>query len=210
LVDLSTETEKPFLIIVAGPSAAGKSTLAQQLATHLELPLIQKDAIKETLCDILECTTLAQSQQYGKASMALLYQIAEVVLKSGQSCIIESNFHPVFAIPEVHKLQQRCPFSIIQIHCTAEVNVLVERLKRRWEAGERHPGHMEHLRNYQHIPQEFLQPLALDGQLIKLDTTDFTTINYEQLFERIRSALRSEHHLLSSNNDDTEMSELLQ
>ncbi|GCE12723.1 hypothetical protein KTT_25820 [Tengunoibacter tsumagoiensis] len=166
--------------------------LAQQLAVHLALPLIQKDMIKESLYDSLGCTDLAQSQSYGRASMALLYQFAEVILKSGQSCIMESVFYPFLAMPDFAQLHQRTPFFPIQIHCHAERAILSERIDRRWESGERHRGHMENLRAFdpdQLIPPEFLQALPLDGPVIEFDTTDSEAINYNVVFTQVQTIL---------------------
>lgn len=84
----------PTLIIVGGLSASGKTTLAQRLVLSLKLPLMHKDVIKETLYDALGCADIAESQRIGQASMVLLYQFAEAVLRMGQSCIVESTFHP--------------------------------------------------------------------------------------------------------------------
>lgn len=184
-------SENPVLIIVSGLPGAGKSTLSQRLANHFVLPLVQKDMIKETLCDILECTTLSQSQLYGRASIALLYQFAAAILKAGRSCIIESVFHPAFSVPDLLKLQQDCPFSLLQIYCRAEITVLAERVKQRWESGQRHRGHMEHLRAFDPrlITQDYLQPLPLDGHVIEVDTTGFETIDYKQLFSQIQHLL---------------------
>jgi chloramphenicol 3-O-phosphotransferase len=142
------------------------------------------------LCDILECTTLSQSQLYGRASMLLLYQFAEAILKRGQSCIIESTFHPTFSMQDLLKLLQHCPFFSLQIHCQAELSVLAERVKRRWESGQRHRGHMEHLRAFDpKLPSEYLQPLPLDGHIIEVDTTDVEMIDYEHLLTQVQILL---------------------
>lgn len=43
----------PQVILVNGLPATGKTTLARRIATDLRLPLLAKDAIKETLFDTL-------------------------------------------------------------------------------------------------------------------------------------------------------------
>jgi predicted kinase len=183
----------PVLVMVGGLPATGKTTLAKRLTAHFMLPLMGKDRIKEVLCDVLGCTDLAQSQQYGQVSMMLMYQFAEVVLAAQQSCVIESPFYPVFSTPDLLHLQQRCPFIPLQIHCRADSPVLVERLRQRMAAGERHPGHIDHLRGFDAtitLMQEQSHPLALGGHVIELDTTSFETIDYEALFTKVGSILQ--------------------
>lgn len=179
----------PTLIIVSGLPATGKTTLARRLATHFALPLIHKDIIKETLCDVLGCADLEESHRLGLASIVLLYQFAETILRAHQSCIIESYFHPEFATPDLLALQERSPFTPIQIHCHVSISLALERYQQRFESGERHPGHMDQV----HLPamrsalltQPELQPLAIGGHIIELDTTDFEAINYEALFSQV-------------------------
>jgi predicted kinase len=178
----------PTLVIIAGLPATGKTTLARCLADHLALPLMQKDMIKESLYNVLGCDDIETSLRLGHVSMVLLYRFAEAVLKTGQSCLIESTFSPRLATRDLLSLQQRCPFSPLQIYCRTEPAVLAARWKRRMLLGERHPGHMESQRRYNSdapIPGELLQPLPLAGHLIELDTTSFEKIDYEKLFSQI-------------------------
>jgi AAA domain-containing protein len=180
----------PTLIIVAGLPATGKTTLARHLAAHFALPLIHKDIIKEALCDVLGCADLEESRRLGLASMMLLYQFAEIILRASQSCIIESYFHPEFATPDLLALHQHSPFIPIQIHCHTSLSLALERYQQRFESGERHPGHMDQV----HLPamraalltQPEIQSLAIGGHVIELDTTDFAAINYEALFSQVQ------------------------
>lgn len=183
----------PTLIIVSGLPATGKSTLAQRLATHFALPLMMKDALKETLYDVLGYSDISYSKRLGHASMLLLYHFAEAVLCTRQSCVIESTFTPELAARDLRDLQQRCPFATLEIRCVAEASALVERWKRRRSSGERHPGHLEHLIREEEVmyPDKKQQavPLALNGHAIVLDTTDLETLDYEQLFAHVQKHL---------------------
>ncbi len=60
--------EAPLLVVVTGPPAAGKTTIAREIARRLHLPLIAKDTIKEALFDGLGTGDLAWSQRLGTAT----------------------------------------------------------------------------------------------------------------------------------------------
>src|SRR5690348_7348723 len=126
----------------------------------------------------------------------LLYQFAETILRAHQSCIIESYFHPEFATSDLLALQERSPFTPIQVHCHTSLSLALERYQQRFESGERHPGHIDQV----HLPamraalltQPELQPLAIGGHIIELDTTDFAAIDYEKLFDQVWGFMESE------------------
>lgn len=186
----------PMLIIVSGLPATGKTTLARRIAAHFAFPLIHKDTIKEALCDVPGCADLEESRRLGLASMVLLYQFAEAILRAGHFCIIESYFRPEFATSDLFSLRQRCPFIPLQIYCHTSTSLILERYQQRFESGERYPGHMdqEHLQAMRAAlaiqPEQ--RPLAIGGHLIELDTTDFATIDYEGLFSQVRNLLADE------------------
>jgi hypothetical protein len=60
----------PTVIVVSGPPAVGKSTIARGLATRLTLPLLSRDAIKEALVDTLGYGDRLQSKRFGAAAAA--------------------------------------------------------------------------------------------------------------------------------------------
>ncbi len=61
------------VLLVTGPPASGKTFGAGVLADRLGLPLIEKDAIKETLFDYLGTGDGRWSQRLGRATFALIY-----------------------------------------------------------------------------------------------------------------------------------------
>ena len=54
-------------VVVSGPPAAGKSSLAPRLAAALDLPLLAKDVIKDALADALGASDLPRSRELGRA-----------------------------------------------------------------------------------------------------------------------------------------------
>ncbi|HET8840744.1 MAG TPA: AAA family ATPase [Ktedonobacteraceae bacterium] len=182
----------PTLILISGLPATGKTTLARRVARQFALPMFAKDTLKEILGDTLGCADLAESKRLGRASMVLLYQFAETLLRAKQSCIIESFFYPDLATQDLLAMQQRQPFLPLQIHCSTTLPVILKRYQERFESGARHHVHMDR----GHLPEldlaaqnNLLQPLSLKGPLIELDTTDFTALNYASLFTQIQCFL---------------------
>ena len=181
----------PFLIIVSGLTCTGKTTLSKRIAQELGLPLVNKDGIKELLFDHVGWSDRAWSQQLGRASIELLYYFAETQLAVGRSLVIESNFDPKLATPRFLAMKEKYGFIPFQIQCQTEGKVLLQRFKDRAESGERHPGHVDHL-NYPGVAatlrQGPLAHLAIGGQVIELDTTDFQKIDYAGLMAALRVA----------------------
>ena len=72
----------PVLILVAGPSCAGKTTVAERLAADLCLPMVSKDMIKESLSDNMGWSDREWSRSLGGPSMELLILFAEMSSRS--------------------------------------------------------------------------------------------------------------------------------
>lgn len=183
------------LILVSGLPASGKTSLAEEIGKALALPVINKDAIKELLFDTLGWSSRDWSKKLGGASMEVLWFIAERHTRAHSSIVLESNFVKEFADSQIAKLRAEWPVRVIEVHCTADREVLVERYRKRAEDGERHPGHMEWDEGDMEkdlIPQiRGAKDLTL-GQtdaLIEVDTTDFEALDIPSVVEQVRSAM---------------------
>ena len=99
---------KPYITIIAGIPASGKTTYARHIAKQLHIPLIGKDAIKEKLYDVINYDTSKRenSQLYGAASYSVFFHISECLMEVDVSFVLESNFTSASAdilIPLVEK-----------------------------------------------------------------------------------------------------------
>ncbi|MDQ2902886.1 MAG: ATP-binding protein [Ktedonobacteraceae bacterium] len=178
----------PLLIIISGPPGAGKTTLGRYLAQELHLPFLNKDDIKELLFDNLGWSDRPWSRKLGMTSYELLYHFIEVQLRAGGSLITESNFDPLYAGARFLSLKERYGFEPIQIQCFTEGTVLLERIKARSTSGERHPGHEEHIYYHEFVDvllRGKLDSLDIGGQLLEVDTTDFTKVDYKKVLDWI-------------------------
>jgi len=172
----------PLLLVVTGMPSSGKTTVAEDLAGRLGLPLIAKDAIKESLYESLGAEDVSASARLGTAAYALIFGLARTMLASGVSLIVEANFfrdqEPDFASLPDHRL--------VQIHCEAPLAVVLQRYGNR----SRHAGHHDG-EKIKELPARFESgahsPLTLQGELIQLDTTE--PVELDALAERIRARL---------------------
>lgn len=176
-----TVADGPLVVIVTGPPAAGKSTVARRLAALLRLPLIAKDTIKEALFDSLGAGDVEWSQRLGEATYLAMLGIAQESVGAGASLVLEANF--VRGGDFATRLAA-LPARFVQVHCSAPLDVLLERYGSR----ERHPGHVDPeridaLRNAVETGRH--EPLDVPGETIRIDTT--RPVDLDALAERLRS-----------------------
>lgn len=124
-------------VVVSGPPASGKSTLAPQVAASLGLPLVAKDTIKDALMSVLDAPNAEASRQLGRAAVQAMLAVAE---QSPIGAVIESNFYRCVATAELLRL----PGYLVEVFCRCTEEVAWERYRGR--AGTRHAGHFDHER----------------------------------------------------------------
>ena len=185
----ATTVTPPLVVVVTGPPASGKSTIARALAEGLPAPLIAKDPVKEALFDALGTGDSAWSKELGIATYALLFLAVEQEVVARRSCVLEANFDHNEASAQLAAIQLRQPFRALQIVCTASREELLDRFVSR--AGSRHPGHIDDQRLAdveESIDAGRWQALELDGETIEVDTTNWATVDLDALVARARAA----------------------
>ncbi len=157
--------QSPYLIVVTGLPASGKSTLARELAHLLPAPLIGKDMIKEPLLDVLGAADSERSRLLSTASFAVLFGVARELLACGLSLIVEGNFRP--GEHERPLLAALPPgTAILQVLCRVQESERIERLQRRATDPRRHAGHRDATRSAVADQGGFLE---LPGRRIELE-----------------------------------------
>lgn len=182
----------PVLILITGLPCTGKTTLAYWIAAEFRLPLVYKDGIKEILFDELGWSDRKWSKQLSNASFSLLYYFLEAQLSAGRSAIVEGNFNAERDQAKLLSLRNTYGFEPFQIHCVADEKTLLQRYMRRYEMGERHPGHVDPLA-YEEFKSILLKgrpaPLSIRGSLYEVDTTRFDQIDHGRLCAAIREVM---------------------
>jgi predicted kinase len=185
-------TDPPLVVVVTGPPASGKSTIARELAQALPAPLLAKDPIKEALFDGLGTGDAEWSKKLGIATYAILFQMLEEEVRAGRSCVLEANFDHNEASAQLAAIQLRHPFRALQIVCTASRAALLERFRAR--SGSRHPGHIDDERLedvVESIDAGRWRALELDGELVEVDTTDWDRVDVGGLVRRALDEARA-------------------
>ncbi len=179
-------TPLPTAILVHGLPCSGKTTIAREIARYFNLPLFEKDGIKEILFDTLGYGDRQISRQLGMASVELLFYLLRAETASGNSLVIDCNFHPEYDNARLHSIQADQEFHTIQILCWAQGDILFRRFKER--TGKRHPGHGD-ADLIEEIGPVLLtgraEPLAAVNDTCWVDTGDFTQVEYGKIFRWI-------------------------
>lgn len=168
---------EPRFVVVSGPPASGKSSIAPAIAAELAVPLVAKDTIKHALMSVLPVPDVAASQLLGRAAVTAMLAVAA---DSPVGAVIESNLHRSLAVAELRRL----PGGIVEVFCRCDPDVAAERYRNR--AGTRHPGHFDVERAATATwPPETCQPVAGGWPVLEVATD--RPVDLGALVARIRA-----------------------
>ena len=179
----------PLLIVVTGAPASGKSTIARELAKRLGVPLLAKDAFKETLYETIGSGEEVEDTSE-HAGLALLYRLAAMQLEAGVSVLTESNFDTRTDLGPLRRLQREHRARLVQVHCHRAKEKLLDRFVERLEEGKRHPGHGDEPEDVLEVEEKLedgvWDALDLPGDLIEVDK-DVEEFSCDRLAEQVRA-----------------------
>jgi predicted kinase len=151
-----------LFVVVSGPPASGKSTLAPALARELALPLVAKDTIKDALMSALPVADVEASRHIGHGAVAAMLAVAA---ESPIGAVIESTFYRSVAAEALGLL----PGALVEVFCRCEQAVADERYRRR--AGTRPAGHFDAARTADELwNDEVAEPVAGGWPVLEVDT----------------------------------------
>lgn len=148
-------------VIVTGPPASGKSTVAPALARELRLPLIAKDVIKDAMIEVLPPADVEESRRLGTAAVAVMFAVA----RTSQSAVLESVLRRSTAGSQIRTLDA----PVVEVFCRAPQDVCKSRYASR--AGTRLAGYFDDLRTDEELwNPDNIDPVAGGWPVIEVDT----------------------------------------
>jgi GrpB-like predicted nucleotidyltransferase (UPF0157 family)/uncharacterized glyoxalase superfamily protein PhnB/predicted kinase len=170
-------TEVPLrgcFVLVSGPPASGKTTVAATLAPVLGLPLLAKDTLKESLLRTLGASDLAASRRLGHSAVTALVALAR---ESG-GAVLEAPWYRRWA-DELTAL----PGPVVEVFCRVDRDTASRRYA---ERADRHPGHFDDQRDPDELWQGVSEPVAAGWPVVEVDTT--APVDVAGLARRVRQA----------------------
>ena len=163
---------RPKLIIMAGPPAAGKTTSAPLLARALGVPLFGLDAVKESLADAIGPESLDYADRLTDAAMSEVIAIAHELLSASKSVMIEGFIRHGESEQKLAPLVEIA--DAVLIHLRADDLVLKDRYESRAMTPDRHwiHGDIDRIGTLlPELPPELAAPLELGISRIFIDTS---------------------------------------
>lgn len=169
-------------VIVSGPPASGKSTLAPALAAELDLPLLAKDVIKDALVgalsDVEGAPDLPRSRELGRVAVHVLLAVARGV---GYG-VLESVWHDHARAPLA-----ALPGPVVEVFCRLDPAVRAARFDAR-SAG-RGAGYLDRERTAaERWNPQVGNPVAAGWPVLEVDTGG--AVDVAALAGRVRAAVR--------------------
>jgi predicted kinase len=173
------------IILISGPPASGKTTIARPLADALGFALLTKDDIKESLFASMSGPPgdLAFSRRVGDAAMNVLWVLAPHCPR----VVLEANFRTKSAYERNHAaaLLALPGVRLVEVHCRVPLEEAARRFAERARQERHHPAHMLTEISIEHLA-EFEEPFAL-SPVIEVNTSN--PVDRSALIARVRAAL---------------------
>lgn len=196
-----------YCILVTGIPASGKSTMARFLAEAFGLPVISKDRIKECMYDTIGFRSREEKVKLGIASMQIMYDLAEELMKSARPFILENNFENV-SKEGLLTILEKYEYEAITVTLTGDYKIIYQRFLERNRDPGRHPGHVvndcypgskeinspvqiSYESFVEGITQRGMDSFTANGPQVILDTTDFGRLDREDLVRRIQDIVQA-------------------
>lgn len=180
------------IIIVTGALATGKSTYSNILSKRYNIPVLNKDDIKEKLSDIFGFSNREENLKLSHATYEVMKYSLNKTIESNSSIILEANFHTE-EVEELVKILDSSSYDYIFLVLSADIDILYDRYIKRSKEN-RHPCHLSGIKSY----DEFKNYIEINNEIeyptnnIRINANDFSFEKNATLFKMIDSFINKE------------------
>ena len=166
-------TSLPTLVVISGPPASGKTTLAHKIAEAVGCPAICRDEIKEGMVHATPGFVSGPADELTARTLPTFFGVLELLLRAGVTTVAEAAFQDRLWRPGLEPLRDLALFRIV--HCVVDAEVAFERGQRRIE---RNPLRLAHADPVLGNAEEYTRRhrafdrVSADAPWIEIDTTD--------------------------------------
>ncbi len=124
----------PVALVICGPSASGKSTLAAELARRSGLPLISSDSVRKSAAGLAASERAAPehySEQFTRLTYALLAEEARSALQRERGVIVDATCRTREDRLLLAQGLSHPGLRSLTVHCTVPLGLALERAARR-------------------------------------------------------------------------------
>lgn len=189
------------IIIIEGYLASGKSTFALHLSKSIKVPYLVKDTFKTALCKNISIADRKESSLFSAVTFDAMMYVTERIFETGNPIIIEGNFVPggVKKTDEAGVIKQlidKYEYTSLTFKFMGNTKILHKRFIDREKTVERGQANKigadipydifdQWCHNFDHF--------NVGGEIVQVDTTDFTKIDFNTYIESARQFMNWEN-----------------
>jgi predicted kinase len=180
----------PTLVVVSGPIAAGKTTLAHHIAHAVGCPAICRDEIKEGMAYVSRGFVPAPGDELTMRTLLVFFGVLELLLRAGVTTVADAAFQDAAWRRGLEPLRDLAHLCIV--HCVVASDIAIRRALQRSEDNPVRRVHVDprpdrDMADYARRRDAF-DRVSVEAPWIEVDTTEGYRPRLEEIVTFIKSA----------------------